>query len=77
MTSDAADVAVVGLGAMGAMSAWRLAARGARVLLGDPGRGFSPTFGLLELARYPVPTEPDVEGVALRRPAVWQVLGAM
>src|SRR5712692_11019773 len=33
-----ADVAIVGLGAMGSMSAWRLAARGARVVGFDQSR---------------------------------------
>jgi len=32
LTDDNADVAVIGLGAMGAMSAWRLAARGTKVI---------------------------------------------
>src|SRR5260370_2086492 len=32
LTHNSADVAVIGLGAMGAMSAWRLAARGAKVI---------------------------------------------
>src|SRR4029077_11603412 len=32
LTRNEADVAVIGLGAMGAMSAWRLAARGAKVI---------------------------------------------
>ena len=58
------------------IEAWlrALARRGARVLLGDPGRTFTPTRGLRELARYQVETSLDVEGVTSRAPAVWEVL---
>jgi len=51
-----------------------LAARGAHVLLGDPGRGFTPTVGLRERARYVLATSVDVEGAAQREPKVWDVL---
>ncbi|MBS2029959.1 MAG: methyltransferase [Deltaproteobacteria bacterium] len=51
-----------------------LAARGAHVLLGDPGRGFTPTQGLNERARYVLATTVDVEGAAQREPRVWDVL---
>ena len=49
--------------------AWfgRLAARGARALVGDPGRIYSPQAGLVELAAYLVPTSPEIErGSSLR-----------
>jgi predicted nicotinamide N-methyase len=50
-----------------------LAARGATVLLGDPGRNFTPRVGLRELARFEVATSPDVEGASARTPIVWQL----
>jgi predicted nicotinamide N-methyase len=58
------------------IEAWlrTLARRGARVLLGDPGRGFMPKTGLRELARFEVATPFDLEGVSSRSPAVWEVL---
>jgi predicted nicotinamide N-methyase len=57
----------------GRVLAWLAAAhvRGARVLLGDPTRGFLPAGGLLRLAEYPVPTPVDLEGVAVRRTSVY------
>ena len=38
-----------------------LAARGALVLTGDLGRSHLPSSGLVELARYSVPTSLDLE----------------
>ena len=43
-----------------------LAARGALVLTGDPGRAHLPGTGLAELARYEVPTIEDLEDVTSR-----------
>ena len=40
----------------------RLSERGARVLVGDPGRRFLPERGLVECARYTVPLDLDLEG---------------
>jgi predicted nicotinamide N-methyase len=40
-----------------------IAARGALVLTGDPGRAHLPRVGLVELARYDVPTSEDLEDV--------------
>ena len=40
-----------------------LAGRGAVVLTGDPGRAHLPSVGLVELARYEVPTTEDLEDV--------------
>jgi predicted nicotinamide N-methyase len=48
-----------------------LAARGARVLIGDPGRAFLPTERLVALAHYMVPTTRALEDHAVRRTAVW------
>jgi predicted nicotinamide N-methyase len=52
---------------------WLRAARerGARVLLGDPGRAYLPGDGLTRLAEYTVATTVDLEGVAVRRAAVY------
>ena len=43
----------------------RLAERGVRVLVGDPGRAYLPE-GLVELARYEVPVSDDVEGAPVK-----------
>src|SRR5206468_1978019 len=58
--------------------AWlrRCAARGSLVLLGDPGRAYVPRSGLLELARYQVPTSRELEDSDSREATVWQVLPA-
>jgi predicted nicotinamide N-methyase len=50
------------------------AAAGALVLLGDPGRAYLPATGLVERARYRVPTSRDLEGCEWRETAVWEVL---
>jgi predicted nicotinamide N-methyase len=56
--------------------AWlrRLASCGSLVLLGDPGRAYLPASGLLELARYPVPTSRELEDREMRDGVVWRVL---
>lgn len=43
-----------------------LARRGALVLTGDPGRAFLPNTGIVELARYTVPTTEDLEDVTTK-----------
>ncbi|MEX2648956.1 MAG: methyltransferase [Alphaproteobacteria bacterium] len=48
-----------------------LAARGARVLIGDPGRAYLPKDGLAKLAEYMVPTTTALEDHAVRRTAVY------
>jgi predicted nicotinamide N-methyase len=53
-----------------------LAARGALVLLGDPGRAYLPSEGLVELARYLVPTSRELEDRDTRDAIVWQALSA-
>jgi predicted nicotinamide N-methyase len=50
-----------------------LAARGATVLLGDPGRSYFPSLGLERLARYDVPTTRELEDRDLRETGVWQL----
>ncbi len=51
-----------------------LAGKGALVLLGDPGRGYLPAAGLVERARYLVPTSRELEDRDARDTVVWQVL---
>jgi predicted nicotinamide N-methyase len=52
----------------------RIAARGRLALLGDPGRAYLPREGLVELARYEVPTSRELEDREAREGVVWQVL---
>jgi predicted nicotinamide N-methyase len=51
-----------------------LAARGTLVLLGDPGRAYLPCEGLVERARYLVPTSRELEDRDTRDGIVWEVL---
>ena len=50
-----------------------LAARGSVVLLGDPGRAYLPRTGMIERARYVVPTSRELEDRDSREAIVWQV----
>lgn len=52
----------------------RIAARGRMALLGDPGRAYLPRSGLVERARYQVPTSRELEDREAREGVVWQVL---
>ena len=52
----------------------RLAAGGSLVLLGDPGRAYIPSQGLVERARYVVPTSRELEDRDCREAVIWQVL---
>jgi len=52
-----------------------LAARGALVLMGDPGRNYLPGSHLRELAVYDVQTTRELEDHDVRRTTVWQVVG--
>jgi predicted nicotinamide N-methyase len=54
-----------------------LAARGATVLLGDAGRAYLPQDGLIEIARYTVPTSLDLEDRATRETVIWQLGGTI
>jgi predicted nicotinamide N-methyase len=47
---------------------------GCLVLLGDPGRAYLPRTGLVECARYVVPTSRELEDRESRETVVWQVL---
>jgi predicted nicotinamide N-methyase len=50
------------------------ARRGRLVLLGDPGRNYFSAQGLLECARYEIPTSLQLENRGMRETVVWQVL---
>jgi predicted nicotinamide N-methyase len=52
----------------------RCAARGAVVLLGDPGRAYLADSGLHKLASYTVPTSRELEDRDTRDTVVWQVM---
>ena len=56
---------------------WLLEAarRGARVLVGDPGRGYLPRAVLDELTAHDVPTTRDLEGVLVKTARVYAVRG--
>ena len=51
-----------------------LAARGVSVLMGDPGRAYLPASGLVELARYKVPTTLELEDREMRETIVWRLM---
>ena len=48
------------------------AGRGALVLVGDPGRAYLPTGGMVRRATYEVPVVEALESVPMRRTSVWQ-----
>jgi predicted nicotinamide N-methyase len=52
----------------------RPAARTGLVLLADPGRAYQPTDGLVEVARYTVPTSRDLEDRLERIVTIWRLL---
>ena len=62
----------------GRATAWlrQCAAGGSLVLLGDPGRAYRPRAGLIERARYQVPTSRELEDREMRESIVWEVLAA-
>jgi predicted nicotinamide N-methyase len=51
-----------------------LAGRGVAVLMGDPGRAYLPQSGLVELARYQVPTSLELEDRTQRETIVWRLM---
>ena len=55
--------------------AWLTAARarGARVLIGDPGRTYFPNTGLTRLAEYRTQTPRGLEDQEVRRTGVWEL----
>lgn len=58
-----------------AVFAWlrRLVARGALVLLGDPGRSYLPRSGLSRVTAYSVKTSRELEDCDVRNAVVWKV----
>jgi predicted nicotinamide N-methyase len=58
------------------LTAWLrgLASRGVDVLLGDPGRAYLPAAGLVEIARYTVPTTLELEDRLSREGVVWRLM---
>ncbi|MEX0954567.1 MAG: methyltransferase [Rhizobiaceae bacterium] len=50
-----------------------LTARGALVLVGDPGRSYLPRAGLIERAAYSVPVTRVLEDAEIKRTTVWEV----
>ena len=53
----------------------RARARGARVLLGDPGRAYLPRARFEALATYDVPVTSDLEDAEVKRTTVWRPAG--
>ena len=51
-----------------------LAGEGVTVLIGDPGRAYLPAQGLVEVARYDVPTTKELEDRELRQTVVWRLM---
>ncbi|MEZ5832140.1 MAG: methyltransferase [Dongiaceae bacterium] len=51
-----------------------LAGRGVAILMGDPGRAYLPQSGLIELARYQVPTSLELEDRTMRETIVWRMM---
>jgi predicted nicotinamide N-methyase len=51
-----------------------LAARGVTILMGDPGRAYLPGNGLVEVARYSVPTSLELEDRTIRETIVWRLM---
>jgi predicted nicotinamide N-methyase len=49
------------------------AARGATVLIGDPGRTYLPKDRLTAVARYDVPVTRELEDAEIKRSAVWRL----
>lgn len=52
----------------------KLASDGTLVLVGDPGRAFSPSIGLKKVAQYTCRSVPDLEHPNLRQAYVYQLL---
>lgn len=51
-----------------------LAARGAKILVGDPGRAYLPKAGLEKLAVYEVPVTRALEDSEIKRTTVWRFI---
>ncbi|MDH6574660.1 50S ribosomal protein L11 methyltransferase [Kitasatospora sp. MAP5-34] len=55
----------------------RALARGARVIVGDPGRAYLPRERFTALVAYDVPVVADLEDTALKTTTVWQLTPAL
>ena len=53
-----------------------LSARGATVLIGDPGRTYLPRDRLEQLAEYAVPVTRDLEDMEIKRTCVWRPIAS-
>jgi predicted nicotinamide N-methyase len=51
----------------------RAAGKGALVLVGDPGRAYLPTSGMIKRAAYDIPVLESLENATMRHTTVWQV----
>ena len=51
-----------------------LASSGVTVLLGDPGRAYLPAEGMVEIARYQVPTTLELEDRTCKETIVWRMV---
>lgn len=52
-----------------------LADAGVTILMGDPGRTYLPRRGMVEMARYQVPTSVELEDKDMRLTLVWRIAG--
>lgn len=52
-----------------------LSARGAQVLIGDPGRSYLPRERLAEVATYQVPVTRALEDAEIKKSSVWRLAG--
>jgi predicted nicotinamide N-methyase len=52
-----------------------LAAKGAMVLLADPGRAYLPEKGIVRLAEYEIPTTREIEDRDMRQTVIYRVAG--
>ena len=52
-----------------------LARQGATVLMADPGRAYLPRAGLMEMARYDVPTSLELEDRTSRLTVIYKIVG--
>lgn len=61
----------------GEVIAWltALSARGAQVLIGDPGRSYLPKDRLVEVATYQVPVTRALEDAEIKKSSVWRLAG--
>jgi predicted nicotinamide N-methyase len=51
----------------------RLSARGATVLVGDPGRSYFPKSGMTRLATYEVPVTRALEDAEIKKTSIWRL----